>query len=109
MTNQSQNITEDFLDQLLDIIQGQTQQKPKREIVDIHGLATVLDVEVSTLYKTWRQYPHFFPGNGRNGKGAKFDVEDVYPAPEPTPLVFSKICVDYLELEGSHIFKHLGL
>lgn len=47
------------------------------QIVDIHGLAEVLCCSVSTLNKTWREYPHFFIGSGETAKGARFDVEDV--------------------------------
>ncbi len=47
------------------------------EIVDIDGLAKVLKASRFTLKKNWRSLPHFFIGNGRNLKGARFDVSEV--------------------------------
>jgi len=46
-------------------------------IVDIHGLASILKASPNTLKKVWRSYPHFFIGEGRTLKGARFDVDDV--------------------------------
>ena len=46
-------------------------------IVDIDGLAKVLKASRFTLKKNWRSLPHFFIGDGRNLKGARFDVSEV--------------------------------
>jgi len=47
------------------------------QIVDITGLAQVLHCSDRTLEKQWQQYPHFFIGEGRDLRGARFDVCDV--------------------------------
>ena len=47
------------------------------EIVNIHGLAEILLTSTSTLRKGWRRLPHFYVGNGRNLKSARFDVKRV--------------------------------
>lgn len=54
-----------------------TNDEQKAHIVDIKGLAQVLLCSESMILKTWRQYPHFFIGNGCTAKGARFDVNDV--------------------------------
>jgi len=47
------------------------------QIVDIYGLATILKASHHTLRKKWREFPHFFIGDGCNLKGARFDVAEV--------------------------------
>lgn len=47
------------------------------QIVDIEGLAQVLHCSGRTLEKQWQQYPHFFIGEGRDLRGARFDIGDV--------------------------------
>lgn len=47
------------------------------KIVNIDGLADVLICSKDILLKSWRQYPHFFIGQGDTAKGARFDAEDV--------------------------------
>jgi hypothetical protein len=47
------------------------------EIVDIKGLANKLCSSPHTLKKNWRSLPHFFIGEGRNLKGARFNVPEV--------------------------------
>jgi hypothetical protein len=46
-------------------------------IVNIDGLADALICSKDTLLKSWRQFPHFFVGQGDTAKGARFDAEDV--------------------------------
>jgi len=46
-------------------------------IVNYKGLARILCASEHTLKKTWRSIPHFFIGEGRNLKGARFMVSDV--------------------------------
>ena len=46
-------------------------------IVNYKGLARILRASEHTLKKTWRSIPHFFIGEGRNLKGARFNVPDV--------------------------------
>jgi hypothetical protein len=47
------------------------------QIVDIRGLATELCASKHTLKKNWRSLPHFFIGEGKNLKGARFNVPEV--------------------------------
>ena len=47
------------------------------QIVDIEGLAKILNCEKSTLLKHWRRYPHFFIGEAQTAKGVRFDATDV--------------------------------
>jgi hypothetical protein len=47
------------------------------QIVDIYGLATILKASHHTLKKNWREFPHFFIGDGCNLKGARFEVSEV--------------------------------
>ena len=47
------------------------------QIVDIHELATILKASHHTLKKNWREFPHFFIGDGCTLKGARFDVAEV--------------------------------
>ena len=47
------------------------------QIVDIYGLATTLKASHHTLKKNWRDFPHFFIGDGKNLKGARFVVPEV--------------------------------
>ena len=49
----------------------------KITIVDIYELASILKSSHHTLKKNWRKFPHFFIGDGRNLKGARFDVSEV--------------------------------
>ncbi len=49
----------------------------KLAIVNIHGLAEILLTTPSTLRKGWHRLPHFFIGEGRNLKSARFDVKKV--------------------------------
>jgi len=49
----------------------------EHEIVNSNGLAKALVMSPNTLKKTWRSLPHFFVGEGRNLKGARFIVNDV--------------------------------
>lgn len=46
-------------------------------IVDIRGLAEVLECSNRTLEKVWFEFPHFFIGRGRTLRGARFDLDDV--------------------------------
>ena len=46
-------------------------------IVDIYELASILKSSHHTLKKNWRKFPHFFIGDGRNLKGARFDLCEV--------------------------------
>jgi hypothetical protein len=46
-------------------------------IADIYGLSSILKTSHHTLKKNWRKLPHFFIGDGRNLKGARFDVSEV--------------------------------
>jgi hypothetical protein len=46
-------------------------------IVDIKRLSDILHVSPFTLRKVWKGLPHFFVGEGRNLKSARFDVNDV--------------------------------
>ena len=57
------------------------------QIVDIQGLATELCASKHTLKKNWRSLPHFFIGDGRNLKGARFNVPEV---------------IEYLRKEANH-------
>jgi len=52
-------------------------QPPKPCIVDIDGLAEILQSSKWTLRKVWRSYPHFFVGQGQDLRAARFDVNDV--------------------------------
>jgi integrase len=47
------------------------------QIVNIYGLAAKLKASPHTLKKNWQNFPHFFIGDGRNLKGARFDVPEV--------------------------------
>ena len=47
------------------------------QIVDINGLAKELSASKHTLKKNWRSWPHFFIGEGRNLKGARFIISEV--------------------------------
>ena len=47
------------------------------QIVNIHGLAEKLLTSKSTLRKGWRRLPHFYVGEGRNLKSARFDLDKV--------------------------------
>jgi hypothetical protein len=47
------------------------------QIVDIKELAKILCASTHTLKKNWRSFPHFFIGEGRNLKGARFNAPDV--------------------------------
>jgi hypothetical protein len=58
------------------------------QIVNINGLATELCASKHTLKKNWRSLPHFFIGNGRNLKGARFNVPEV---------------IEYLRKEANHV------
>ena len=46
-------------------------------VTDLAGMAEILMVEVSSLAKVWRAWPHFFVGSGRTARGARFRPEDV--------------------------------
>ena len=46
-------------------------------VTDLAGMAEILMVEVSSLAKVWRTWPHFFVGNGRTARGARFRPDDV--------------------------------
>jgi len=50
---------------------------PIHNIVDIDGLSDILSCSKSLLLKKWREYPHFFIGNGNDARGARFDINDV--------------------------------
>ena len=54
---------------------------PKREhehnIVDGNGLAKAFKCSPSLIRKVWKDYPHFFLGEGRDLRGARFDLDDV--------------------------------
>jgi hypothetical protein len=58
------------------------------QIVDIKGLATELCASKHTLKKNWRSLPHFFIGEGKNLKGARFNVPEV---------------INYLRKEANHV------
>ena len=58
------------------------------QIADIRGLAKTLFASKHTLKKNWRKFPHFFIGDGRNLKGARFDVSEV---------------IEYLKKEARHV------
>jgi hypothetical protein len=58
------------------------------EIVDIKGLANKLCASTHTLKKNWRSLPHFFIGDGRNLKGARFNVPEV---------------IEHLRKEANHV------
>ena len=45
--------------------------------LDYKELARHLGFAPQTLKKTWRCYPHYFPGSGRTLKSARFDLDDV--------------------------------
>jgi hypothetical protein len=75
LTQPSPSITADALSPLLDLIQGIAQPQP--QIVDIHGLAEVLDCSADTIQRTWRRYPHFFVTDGGDVRAVRFDVVDV--------------------------------
>ena len=47
------------------------------QIVNLQGLAELLASSPHTLRKNWRSYPHFFVGDGRTLRGARFDFDDV--------------------------------
>jgi hypothetical protein len=51
--------------------------KGENWVVDVNGLAGFLQCSPFTLRKIWRSYPHFFVGQGRDLRGARFDVNDV--------------------------------
>ena len=46
-------------------------------IVNIHGLAKLLQTSPNTLKKDWHNLPHFFIGRGKDCRGARFDFADV--------------------------------
>jgi len=46
-------------------------------LVDIHGLAELLNIKKRTMQRTWREYPHVFPGTGGDARSARFIIEDV--------------------------------
>jgi hypothetical protein len=46
-------------------------------IATYKGLAKILCCSEHTLKKTWRALPHFYIGEGRNLKGARFNIPDV--------------------------------
>jgi hypothetical protein len=58
------------------------------QIVDINRLASELCASKHTLKKNWRSLPHFFIGEGRNLKGARFNVPEV---------------IEHLRKEASHV------
>jgi hypothetical protein len=58
------------------------------QIVDIRGLATELCTSKHTLKKNWRSLPHFFIGEGKNLKGARFNVPEV---------------IEHLRKEANHV------
>ena len=58
------------------------------QIVDMKGLAHELCASTHTLKKNWRSFPHFFIGEGRNLKGARFNVPEV---------------IEHLRKEASHV------
>jgi hypothetical protein len=58
------------------------------QIVDINGLATELCASKHTLKKNWRSLPHLFIGEGRNLKGARFNVPEV---------------IEHLKKEANHV------
>lgn len=58
------------------------------QIVDIKELATELKASPHTLKKNWRSFPHFFIGDGRTLKGARFDVSEV---------------IEHLKKEADHV------
>jgi hypothetical protein len=58
------------------------------QIVDIRGLATALCASKHTLKKNWRSLPHFFIGEGKNLKGARFNVPEV---------------IEHLRKEANHV------
>ena len=47
------------------------------QIADIRQLAEILGVSFNSLRRYWKAYPHFFVGDGRDCRGARFDVADV--------------------------------
>jgi hypothetical protein len=53
------------------------QKKLMDQIVDIYELAAILKASHHTLKKNWREFPHFFIGDGCNLKGARFEVSEV--------------------------------
>jgi hypothetical protein len=57
-------------------------------IVNYKGLARILCASEHTLKKTWRAIPHFFIGEGRNLKGARFNVPEV---------------IEHLRKEANHV------
>jgi hypothetical protein len=58
------------------------------QIVDIRGLSTELMASRHTLKKNWRSLPHFFIGEGKNLKGARFNVPEV---------------IEHLRKEANHV------
>jgi hypothetical protein len=61
------------------------------QIVKTHELAMELKTSHHTLKKNWRNFPHFFIGDGRNLKGARFIVSEV--------VEHLKIEADYVSVE----------
>jgi hypothetical protein len=57
-------------------------------IVNYKGLARILCASEHTIKKTWRAIPHFFIGEGRNLKGARFNVPEV---------------IEHLRKEANHV------
>jgi len=47
------------------------------KIVNIQELASILKASPHTLRKNWRDFPHFFIGDGKNLKGARFILSEV--------------------------------
>jgi hypothetical protein len=47
------------------------------QIVDIYELAAILKASPHTLKKIWRSLPHFFIGEGKTLRGARFIVYEV--------------------------------
>ena len=58
------------------------------QIVNIYELATILKASHHTLKKKWRDFPHFFIGDGKNLKGARFIISEV---------------IEHLKKEASHV------
>ena len=46
-------------------------------IVDCSGLSEILKIEPRTLRELWREFPHFFAGQGKDARSARFDAGDV--------------------------------
>jgi len=59
------------------LLKGLYLTSPRPHIVDIQGLADVLSFNKRTIQRTWKEYPHIFPGTGSDARSARFILSDV--------------------------------